>query len=157
MFFRFVCSARDKLIKDMAERHPNGNSAQIGPHVIGGNPAGVVGKSATDGGTISSTNNPVTMTTVAANNNSNSNLPPGPHPMVKIGHYVLGETLGIGTFGKVKSKSWNFEEYANVLGTSLKDSESSLLQVVNGCCGCIFCMIHPVNKLKGKLDNVLSV
>lgn len=25
------------------------------------------------------------------------------HPIVKIGHYVLGETLGVGTFGKVKS------------------------------------------------------
>lgn len=25
-------------------------------------------------------------------------------PIVKIGHYVLGETLGIGSFGKVKSK-----------------------------------------------------
>lgn len=25
-------------------------------------------------------------------------------PMIKIGHYVLGETLGVGTFGKVKSK-----------------------------------------------------
>jgi len=25
-------------------------------------------------------------------------------PLVKIGHYVLGETLGVGTFGKVKSK-----------------------------------------------------
>ena len=23
-------------------------------------------------------------------------------PQVKIGHYILGETLGIGTFGKVK-------------------------------------------------------
>jgi 5'-AMP-activated protein kinase catalytic alpha subunit len=26
-------------------------------------------------------------------------------PLVKIGHYALGETLGVGTFGKVKSKS----------------------------------------------------
>ena len=25
-------------------------------------------------------------------------------PLVKIGHYILGETLGVGTFGKVKSK-----------------------------------------------------
>ncbi len=25
-------------------------------------------------------------------------------PIVKIGHYVLGQTLGTGTFGKVKSK-----------------------------------------------------
>ncbi len=24
-------------------------------------------------------------------------------PLVKIGHYALGETLGVGTFGKVKS------------------------------------------------------
>jgi len=23
-------------------------------------------------------------------------------PLIKIGHYVLGETLGVGTFGKVK-------------------------------------------------------
>jgi len=28
-------------------------------------------------------------------------------PLVKIGHYALGETLGVGTFGKVKSKSWH--------------------------------------------------
>ena len=26
-------------------------------------------------------------------------------PVVKIGHYILGETLGSGTFGKVKSKT----------------------------------------------------
>lgn len=25
-------------------------------------------------------------------------------PLIKIGHYILGETLGVGTFGKVKSK-----------------------------------------------------
>lgn len=25
-------------------------------------------------------------------------------PQVKIGHYILGETLGVGTFGKVKSE-----------------------------------------------------
>lgn len=25
-------------------------------------------------------------------------------PLVKIGHYILGETLGVGTFGKVKSE-----------------------------------------------------
>jgi hypothetical protein len=25
-------------------------------------------------------------------------------PIVKIGHYTLGQTLGVGTFGKVKSK-----------------------------------------------------
>ncbi len=28
----------------------------------------------------------------------------GEKPLVKIGHYVMGETLGVGTFGKVKSK-----------------------------------------------------
>ena len=28
-------------------------------------------------------------------------------PIVKIGHYILGETLGIGSFGKVKSKFSN--------------------------------------------------
>lgn len=27
-----------------------------------------------------------------------------PQPIVKIGHYTLGQTLGVGTFGKVKSK-----------------------------------------------------
>lgn len=27
---------------------------------------------------------------------------PGGHPLVKIGHYILGNTLGVGTFGKVK-------------------------------------------------------
>ena len=32
-----------------------------------------------------------------SNSVSNSNA-----PLVKIGHYILGETLGIGTFGKVK-------------------------------------------------------
>lgn len=26
---------------------------------------------------------------------------------VKIGHYILGDTLGVGTFGKVKSKLQN--------------------------------------------------
>jgi len=25
-------------------------------------------------------------------------------PLIKIGHYILGETLGVGTFGKVKSE-----------------------------------------------------
>lgn len=28
-----------------------------------------------------------------------------PQPIVKIGHYTLGQTLGVGTFGKVKSKT----------------------------------------------------
>lgn len=28
----------------------------------------------------------------------------GIQPIVKIGHYTLGQTLGVGTFGKVKSK-----------------------------------------------------
>lgn len=28
---------------------------------------------------------------------------------VKIGHYILGDTLGIGTFGKVKSKPSIFD------------------------------------------------
>jgi len=27
-----------------------------------------------------------------------------PQPIVKIGHYTLGQTLGVGTFGKVKSE-----------------------------------------------------
>lgn len=27
-------------------------------------------------------------------------------PPIKIGHYILAETLGIGSFGKVKSKSF---------------------------------------------------
>ena len=29
----------------------------------------------------------------------------GGQALVQIGHYVLGETLGIGTFGKVKGKT----------------------------------------------------
>lgn len=33
----------------------------------------------------------------------------GGQPLMKIGYYILGETLGVGTFGKVKSKySYNF-------------------------------------------------
>lgn len=28
------------------------------------------------------------------------------HGRVKIGHYILGDTLGVGTFGKVKSERW---------------------------------------------------
>lgn len=28
-------------------------------------------------------------------------------PLMKIGYYILGETLGVGTFGKVKSKYKN--------------------------------------------------
>ena len=32
-------------------------------------------------------------------------------PLVKIGHYVLGETLGVGTFGKVKSRNRIFFKY----------------------------------------------
>ena len=30
-----------------------------------------------------------------------------PVAQVKIGHYLLGDTLGVGTFGKVKSKCPN--------------------------------------------------
>lgn len=30
-----------------------------------------------------------------------------PQPIVKIGHYTLGQTLGVGTFGKVKSKRYS--------------------------------------------------
>ncbi|XP_050315513.1 5'-AMP-activated protein kinase catalytic subunit alpha-2 [Anthonomus grandis grandis] len=33
---------------------------------------------------------------------SGENPKSGAHPPVKIGHYILGETLGVGTFGKVK-------------------------------------------------------
>ncbi len=29
------------------------------------------------------------------------------HPLLKIGHYVLGDTLGVGTFGKVKGNPTN--------------------------------------------------
>ena len=38
-------------------------------------------------------------------------------PLVKIGHYVLGETLGVGTFGKVKSKFklYNFIKYFHLI------------------------------------------
>lgn len=31
-------------------------------------------------------------------------------PIVKIGHYTLGETLGTGTFGKVKGKVVNIQK-----------------------------------------------
>ncbi|CAG7815755.1 unnamed protein product [Allacma fusca] len=82
-------SARDKLVKDMAERHPNGSSSQIGPHVISST-AGV-SKMATDG-------NAVSLNPLTPSGSATSIV----HPMVKIGHYVLGETLGLGTFGKVK-------------------------------------------------------
>ena len=29
---------------------------------------------------------------------------------VKIGHYILGETLGVGTFGKVKSEYMDYNK-----------------------------------------------
>lgn len=44
----------------------------------------------------------------------------GGQALVQIGHYVLGETLGIGTFGKVKGKSFvkcifsKFYQYFNL-------------------------------------------
>lgn len=42
--------------------------------------------------------------TITAPSNRDQSQPfaPNQQPMVKIGHYVLGETLGTGTFGKVK-------------------------------------------------------
>lgn len=39
----------------------------------------------------------------------------GVQPIVKIGHYILGQTLGVGTFGKVKSK-YNSTIYFYCLG-----------------------------------------
>ena len=41
---------------------------------------------------------------MAVVNAAMSGIMSGEKPLVKIGHYVLGETLGVGTFGKVKSK-----------------------------------------------------
>lgn len=38
-------------------------------------------------------------------------------PLVKIGHYALGETLGVGTFGKVKSMEISFHVYHYVFFT----------------------------------------
>ena len=38
----------------------------------------------------------------------------GGQALVQIGHYVLGETLGIGTFGKVKGKSKKAENQKNL-------------------------------------------
>ena len=49
----------------------------------------------------------------------------GPHPeaekktsggqaLVQIGHYILGETLGIGTFGKVKGNHFFFHSYQKI-------------------------------------------
>ena len=32
------------------------------------------------------------------------NMAEKPQPQVKIGHYIIGDTLGVGTFGKVKRK-----------------------------------------------------
>jgi hypothetical protein len=40
--------------------------------------------------------------TQAANN---SNTPSTDFGVIRIGHYILGETLGTGSFGKVKSTS----------------------------------------------------
>ena len=34
-------------------------------------------------------------------------------PIVKIGHYTLGQTLGVGTFGKVKSKYFSENIFSN--------------------------------------------
>jgi serine/threonine protein kinase, putative len=34
----------------------------------------------------------------------NLNISSHQTPLIKIGHYILGETLGVGTFGKVKSE-----------------------------------------------------
>lgn len=43
-------------------------------------------------------------TTMAQFRSDKSREDPNDQPIVKIGHYILGETLGIGSFGKVKSK-----------------------------------------------------
>lgn len=33
---------------------------------------------------------------------------------VKIGHYILGDTLGVGTFGKVKGKGLDFSSFDQI-------------------------------------------
>lgn len=74
------------------------------------------GSNALDGGTRNSSGAGMNTGGVGGDpggNNPTTGVPGGPspvpastnqHPIVKIGHYVLGETLGVGTFGKVKSK-----------------------------------------------------
>ena len=40
----------------------------------------------------------------------------GGQALVQIGHYVLGETLGIGTFGKVKGMNIDIFSFSTVCG-----------------------------------------
>jgi len=56
-----------------------------------------------------------------------------PPPQVKIGHYILGDTLGTGTFGKVKSK-WH--KYSGIMCNAiflLSHYTECLLKVQNAC------------------------
>lgn len=62
------------------------------------------GSGARNGSPVIQAGTPVLTTAAAAGSGG-----PVPHPIVKIGHYVLGETLGVGTFGKVKSRKREFE------------------------------------------------
>lgn len=96
-------SARDHLLKRMADR-----SLPIQQGKGGGDGLDF-GKS--QGSTPPSNRSSLDGTNgVAKNGSAVQSIPPTtasgaqPHPIVKIGHYVLGETLGVGTFGKVKSK-----------------------------------------------------
>lgn len=36
-------------------------------------------------------------------------------PLMKIGYYILGETLGVGTFGKVKSKFYKNNSFLHLI------------------------------------------
>ena len=48
--------------------------------------------------------NQVKCLAMSSQSTSSSSNPGEKASLVQIGHYVLGETLGIGTFGKVKGK-----------------------------------------------------
>lgn len=54
---------------------------------------------------------------------------------VKIGHYILGDTLGVGTFGKVKGKA---------VENALSFARSSYIEDIKGKQK----MIKPVNSAK---------
>ncbi|XP_074601312.1 AMP-activated protein kinase alpha subunit [Brevipalpus obovatus] len=43
------------------------------------------------------------MSNRGSSTDSDHHLTSGDQPLIKIGHYILGETLGVGTFGKVKT------------------------------------------------------
>ena len=52
-------------------------------------------------------------------------------PQLKIGHYVLGDTLGIGTFGKVKGRFIFWKFYKNIFDELLHSTVHTLRCLVN--------------------------